>query len=87
VAERGGGGSSECLSAAEGKDVGKPEQGSPAGSERLGRKYSMARCLEWGRGGRRGTKVGCPWWLSDGKHSGVVAVKREEEEEKGVLLL
>jgi hypothetical protein len=34
-----------------GKDVGKLEQGSPAGSEWLGREYSAVRCLGWGRGG------------------------------------
>jgi hypothetical protein len=70
-----------------GKDVGKPEQGLLAGSERLGRKYSVARCLGWGRGSWRGAGVGCSQWLSDGEHDGVWsgarAVKRRKRKKRG----
>jgi hypothetical protein len=70
-----------------GKDVGKPEQGSPAGSERLGREYLVARCLGWGRGDRRGVRAGCLLWLSDSKHGGVWgdtgAVKRRRRKKRG----
>jgi hypothetical protein len=65
-----------------GKDVSMREQGSPAGSEQWGRKYSVARCLGWGRGSHRGARAGYPRQLSDGKHGGAVAVKRAEEEEQ-----
>jgi hypothetical protein len=67
----------------QGKDVGKPEQGSPAGSKQLGRKYSTVRCLGRGRGGRRGAGAVYPRWLSDDEHDGAVAVKRAEEEGNG----
>jgi hypothetical protein len=67
----------------QGKDVGKPEQGSPAGSKQLGRKYLTVRCLGWGRGSRRGAGAVYPRWLSDDEHDGAVAVKRAEEEGKG----
>jgi hypothetical protein len=76
VAAERGGGSLEGLSTVEGiggrgNDVGEPEHGSPAGSKWMGREYSLAQCLGWDLGGRRGVRAGCPWWLSDGEHGGV----------------
>jgi hypothetical protein len=68
-------------------DGGKLELGSPAGSQRLGRKYLVARCLGWGRDGCRRAGVGCPWRLSDSKHDGVQsgtrAVKRWRRKKGG----
>jgi hypothetical protein len=43
--------------------VASRSRGSPAGSERLGRMYSAARCSGWGQDGRRKAGVDCPWWL------------------------
>jgi hypothetical protein len=45
-----------------------------------GRSYTAVRCSGCGRGGRRGARVDCPRWLSDGEQGGAWAVKVMEEE-------
>jgi hypothetical protein len=68
-----------------GKKVGKPEWGSPAGSERLGMNYSAARSSGWGQWGRRGARATYPQRLSDGeqgdgrgRHKGSVGGRRKK---------